>query len=153
MDRAWLHELEERDFGLESRAIRTLHFEDTRHRSEGCGEGAAGGVFECLARREDGLLPDDTGSVDFFGMSGAVDDRPMSVEELDRGLPFVGDTDRVEEEPATGRRVAVCRREVGHHIHSHALGHGARSRLEGFGITHRMDSSIRRGNFVGRVTL
>ena len=151
MDRSRLHELEERDLGLERGAIRALHFEGTRHRSEGCGERTARGVLECLAGLEYGLFSDDPRSVHFLGMSRAVNDRPMPVEELDSGLPFIGDTDRVEEEPAAGRWIAVCSGEISHDIDAHALGDGGRRRLEGFGITHATESSIRRGNFVASV--
>ena len=86
MDRAGADQLEERDLGLELRAVAAQHLEGSGHRAEGGRQGTARGVFEALARLEHGLLADDAGAVDLLGMTGAVDDRPVAIDELDRRI-------------------------------------------------------------------
>ena len=144
MDRSRLHELKERDLRLERGPVFSLHVEDACHGSEGSGQGAAGCVLERLAGFEHGLLSDDARPVYLFGMSRAIDDRPMPVQQLDGRFTLVGDADRIEEEPSTGRRITVFRREIGDDVHAHAMGDGSRSRFEDFRVTHGRERSIGR---------
>jgi len=107
-----LDQLEETRLRFELCSVSALHVETSRHRSKGCRKRAARGVFEGLSGLEGGLFAHDAGAVDFFGVARAVDDRPMAIEELDGRVALIGNADRVEKEPATGRWIAVLRRIV-----------------------------------------
>jgi hypothetical protein len=108
-----LDELEERGLGFELCPVGALHLEASGHRAKGRRQRAARGVFEGLAWRQSRLLADDAGTMNFFGMPGAIDDGPMAIEELDGRLALIGNLDRVEKEPATRLWIAVLGRILG----------------------------------------
>lgn len=141
MDRPGLHQLEERDLGFESGAVGALHVEDAGHGSEGGGEWTAGRVLEGLTRLEDRLFADDTRPVDFFRVARTVYDRPMPIEKLHRRLAFVGDADRIQEEPTTRGGGAVLVGESRANLHTHTLRHGVGGRFEEVGVTHERENS------------
>ena len=89
------------------------------------------------------LFADDAGAVDFFRVAGRVDDRPMAVQELNGRFAFIRDPDRVEEEPSTSGRVAMCLGKVRRHRHANAVGQSFGSGLEKVGFAHAMHTSIR----------
>lgn len=107
MDRARLDQLEECGLRFEVSSVGALHIEASCHRAKWGRQRAARGVFEGLAGSEGRLLSDDARAVNLFGMTGTVDDRPMAIEQLDGRVTFVGDANRIEEEPSACLGVAV----------------------------------------------
>lgn len=136
-----LDELEDRGLRFELRSIGALHVKTPSHRAEGRWEWAARSVFEGLARLERRLFAHDAGAVDFFGMAGAVDDRPMAIEKLNGGVAFVGDVDRVEEEPSTRLGVAVLWRIAGANPDANAAGFCFGRGFEKIRLGHARDFS------------
>ena len=110
VNRSRLDELEKGGFRFELGSIGALHVKGACHRTKGRRKWTARRVFKRLTGFEGWLLTDDAGSVDFLGMSGAVDDGPMTIPELNGCVSDVRNADRVEEEPATRRWVAVLGR-------------------------------------------
>lgn len=143
MNRSGLHQLEETDFGFEFGPVGALHFEAASHGTEGRRERTAGGVFKSLAGFEHGLFSDDAGAVDLFRMPRRVDDRPMTIQELDGCLAFVSDSNRVEEEPTTRGGGAVFFGIAGANDDSHVLGEGFRAGFEGVVVIHGSNLSSR----------
>ena len=141
MNRAGLDELEECGFRFESGSVSALHFEATGHRTEGGRKRAARGVLERLSGLEDWLLADHSGPVNFFGMTRAVDDRPMPVQQLDGDVAFVRDLNRVEKKPTTARWAAVFRRITCAHANAYAGCFGFGGRFEEIAFGHGPDSS------------
>jgi len=141
VDRAGADQLEERDLGFEPGPVPAHHLEGPGHRAEGRRQGTARSVLEALTRLEHGLLADDAGTVDLLDVTRAVDDRPVAVDELDSRIGFVGDRNRVEEEPATGRRAAVLGRIACADLDADAAGHRLRARFEEVEIAHIKNSS------------
>ena len=144
VNRTRLNELKECSLRFELAAIASLHVEDPGHRAEGSRERTARSVFEGLARIESRLLADHTGTVHFLSMAGAVDDRPMAIQELDPCLSDIRNTNRVEKEPATRGRAAVLRgiTSADPHANTGRLGFG--ECFEEISVGHDRDSSRRR---------
>lgn len=143
MNGSGLDELEEAGLRFELRTVGPLHVETSRHRAKWCWEWTARGVFEGLARGEGRLLADDAGTVDFFGMSCAVNDRPMAIEELDSGVTLIGNADRIEKEPTARWWTAVLRRIVRSNSNADAGGFGFRKSFEKITFGHGRDLSRR----------
>jgi hypothetical protein len=141
VNRPRLDQLEEPDLRLKGRAVRALHVKDSRHRAKGSRQRTPGSVFESLACFEQRLFPDDTRSVNFLNVSRSIDDGPVAVQQLNRHLPFVGNTNGVEEEPATGIRIAVFIGIAGTNTDSNTAGLGLRRGLKKIFITHAAQSS------------
>lgn len=141
MNRPGLNQLEEGDFSFEAPSVLSLHFEGSGHRPKRRRQRAAGSVFKTLAGLECGLLSDNARSVHFLRMARSVYDRPVSIKQLDCGLTFVRDANRVEKEPATARGAAVFRREPGADLHSDAFGLGFGSRFKEIVFRHAPDPS------------
>ena len=141
MDRSGLYQLEEGDLRFESPAVLSLHLESAGHGPEGRRQGATRCVFEALSGLERRLLADHTGAMHFFGMARSIDNRPMSIDQLDGGFALIRDADCVEEEPAAARRVAVLRRKASTDLHADALGFGFGIRFKEIVIRHSEDSS------------
>lgn len=141
VNRPGLDELEEGDFGLEPRSIMPLHLEASGHRAEGRWERAAGCVFEGLAGFEHWLFSNYPGTVYFLGVAGAVDDRPMAVEQLNGRISHIRNADRIKEKPPTRGRVAVLRREMGANLNADAGGFSFGRRFEKITFGHRPNSS------------
>jgi len=151
VNRSGLDELEEGGFGFKLGSIRALHLESARHRAEGCWQWTARSIFERLPWLEDRLLSNDPRPVDLFGMARAVHDRPMPVKQLNGRIAYIRDANRVEEEPATGRRAAVFRRITRTDLDPDARGFGFGTRLEEVAFGHVWDAS-RRGPFDGKTS-
>jgi hypothetical protein len=113
VNRSGLDELKERSLCFEMSSIGALHVEASCHRAKGRWQRTARGVFEGLAWRKGRLFANDPGTMDFFGMAGAVDNGPVAIEELNGRLALVGNLDLIEKEPATGLWIAVFRRIMG----------------------------------------
>ncbi len=141
VDRSGLDQVEGRDFRFEFRSVGALHFEGSRHRTEGRREGTPRRVFEGLSGFEYGLFTDDAGAVDLFDVSGAIDDRPSPVQDLGPRVTLVRYPDGVEKEPATRRGAAVLGRIACEDEDSYTVRHGLGARFEEFGIAHGRDSS------------
>ena len=141
VNRSGLDELKEGSLGFELGSIGALHFERAGHRTKGRRQRAARSVFEGLAWLEDRLFADDARSVDLLGTARAVHDRPMSVEQLDGRIAHIRDPNRVQEEPATGGRVAVFRRKTRTDLNADARGFGFGGRFEEIAFGHVSDSS------------
>ena len=122
VDRTGLDQLEDSNLGCELGAVPALHVEGPRHRAERRGQRTSRCVLEGLTRFEGRLFSYDAGTMDFFGMAGAVDDRPMPVQQLDSLLALVRDPDRVEKEPAARGRVAVLGRIARANMNANACG-------------------------------
>jgi len=105
-----LNELEEGGFRFELSSVSALHVEAAGHRTKGRGEWTAGCIFKGLAGFEGWLLADDAGSVDFLGMSGPIDDGPMTIPQLYGRVSDIRYANPVEKEPATRRWVTVLGR-------------------------------------------
>ena len=143
MDRVGLAQLEHADLGVEVGSVASGHLIGACHRAEGRRERAARGVFEGLPGLEHGLFTDDAWAVDCFRMARRVDDRPMPIQQLDRGLAFVRNSNRVEEEPPTRGGRAVFFAIAGADEDSHVLGEGFRAGFEGVVVIHEADLSSR----------
>jgi hypothetical protein len=141
MNRSGLDELKEGSLGFELGSVDALHVEGAGHRAEGRRQRAARGVFKGLPRLEHWLLSDDAGSVDLLDMARAVDDRPMPVQQLDRGIADIRDSNGVEKEPAAHRRIAVLRRIACADLNADAGGFGFRGGFEEIAFRHRRHSS------------
>lgn len=141
MDRAGLDQLKERNFRIELGSIAPLHLEDPSHGAEGRGQRTSRRVLEARIGLERRLFSDDAGAMDFLGVAGAVDDRPMSIEELNGRFADVRDSDRVEKEPSTGRWTAVFRRKSSANVDANARGQGIGRGFEEVVICHGPDSS------------
>ena len=149
MNRARLHQLEKSHFGFEFRPVGTLHVKNAGHRSEGRREGTAGCVFEGLTRLEDWLLSDDSGTVDLFGMPRAIDDRPMSIQQLNGRVANIRDSNRIQEKPSTGGRVAVLGRMARVNLNTDTGSFRLGRRFEEICIGH-IDDASRRAPVDGR---
>ena len=55
-------------------------------------QGTATGVFECFARTQQGLLPDDAQATNFLDMLLAVGNDPVPADYLRGMLTLIGDT-------------------------------------------------------------
>ena len=141
VNRSRLDELKKRGLRFELCSVGALHVEASSHRAKGRWQRTARGVFEGLAWLERWLFADDTGTMDFFGVASAVDDRPMSIEELDGRLALIGNVDRIEKEPATRLRIAVLRRIVGANSDADAGGCRFGRGFEKIAFRHGQDSS------------
>ena len=146
VDRSGLHQLKEPNFGFEFDSVSPLHVVAAGHGAEGCGERAARGVFEGLPGFEHGLLANDAGAVDFFGVSRGVDDCPMAIQQLDGGISLIRNSNRVEEEPSARGRGAVLFGVAGTDEDAHALGEGFGAGFEGVVLIHAKDLSSRMTN-------
>jgi hypothetical protein len=98
-DAVGFREREGRDLDIELLVILVGHLVGAVHGPERSCEGTARRVLKISARRQNGLIANDTGALDFFHFSHAVGDDPMAADELDRVAAFVRDADRVEKKP------------------------------------------------------
>lgn len=141
MDRFGLDQLEEGGLGFEQGSVRALHLEIPGHRAKGRRQRTARSVFEALTGLENRLLSNDSRSVDLFRMACAIDDRPMSIQQLDRRISDVGNLNRVKEKPATHRWVAVLRRITRTDSDSDACSLGFGTGCEGIFFGHALELS------------
>lgn len=141
VNRAWLDQLKESDLSFELCSIGTLHVEAPGHRSEGCRQRTARSVFKGLARLEDGLFTDDARSVNLLGMARAVDDRPMSIQQLDSRVSDIHNSNRVQEEPATAWGITVFRRIACADLNADARSFGFGGSFKEIGFGHVWNSS------------
>ena len=82
------------------------------------------GVLKRLAGPQHRLLADDARALDFLDVAGRVRDDPVTAEQLDRLLAFVGDADGVMEEPLVLERLRVLGRVLRLDLHPHVVGDG-----------------------------
>lgn len=141
VNRSRLDQLEECSLDLEMRAIDPLQFKTARHRPEGRGQRTARGVFKGLTRLESGLFPNDARPVNFFGVSGSIDDRPMPIEKLDGRFSFVRNLNRIEKKPATGGGMAVLWRITSSNTNANAGGFGFGGGFKKIAFGHGRDFS------------
>jgi len=141
VNRSRLDQLKEARLRFKVCSVGALHVETPGHRSEGRWEWASRGVFEGLARGQRRLFADHAWTMNFFCVAGAVDDRPMTIEELDGRVALVRNMDRVEEEPATRRGVAVLRRIVRSNSNADACGFRLGRCFKEIAFGHGRDSS------------
>ena len=99
MDRARLPQTERPDLGIEAFAVLDGHLIAATHLAKRRRKWTTRGVFKGFARIEVGLLAHHTGTAHFVHLTGPVGDQPASADQLHRHRTFVGDPDRVEEEP------------------------------------------------------
>ena len=148
VNRSRLDELKEAGLGFELGPIGALHLESPGHGTEGCRKRTTRGVFETLSRLESRLFADDARSVNFLGMARTVYDRPMSIQELNRRIAHIRNSNRVQKKPAAGGRVAVLRREASTDLDADACGFGLGICFEEIDVGHEANIS-RRGWFDG----
>lgn len=131
-----LAKLEESDLGFEAGSVFARHLVGTAHRPEWCRERATRGVLERLSGFEGGLFAHNPGAVDFFGFPGCVENQPISIDQFDTVFGFIGDGDRIKEEPLALLRRGVLFGVARANAHANALGHGFGSRMAGVMFTH-----------------
>ncbi len=74
-------------------------------------------------------------------MTRSIDDRPVTIHELDRGSAGVRDSDRVEKKPAARGRAAVLWAIASTNVDVETIGLGFGVRFEEIFIRHGPDSS------------
>ena len=99
MNRIWFAECEFCDFCVERCTFAGHHLISAAHRPERGREWTSGRILKGLAWRQDRLVPDDTGALDFLNLVRAVGDDPVPTDELDRLDTLIHNAYGVGEKP------------------------------------------------------
>ena len=105
MNRVRLVQRERRDLDVEMIAVFGDHLIRPLHHPRRRRQLAVRRVLKRFAGMEKRLLADDAGSADFLGVAGGVGDDPVSAEQLDVIVAFVGDADRIDKMPQLFERL------------------------------------------------
>ena len=100
------------NFNLERCAVLILHLVTAAHRADLCGQHCAAGIFETLARFEQGLLTDYTLPAHFLHMVMGIGDNPMAADELDGRMAEIGNGDGVRKHVTMVRLVGLLRQVI-----------------------------------------
>lgn len=118
---AWFEEEELADGDVKAVAVVAHHAVGARHGSLGGREGTEARVFELFSWLDARLLAHDAGTAHFPGVSPAIADDPMAVEQLGGRRTFVGDADRVSEHAYSSDGVRLLGKELGEHTDANSV--------------------------------